>query len=290
MKMKHAINEFAVELSMLIGQHIGPDHIHPSTGRFYYIQMPKTGSPMLLHHYRGPFFVDMNPVDYDRIDSGEVSPHEYIYKANWLVGYYWGGGSMIGGGYYQPMDIIGRNDQVRRYLKILACRGSFKACGYMPSSDECLKCDVIDCPFSLFSQGDWAEEMEEDDPRIDLFNHLVKRFQSEYAPYSIRGFLCGSIPDNEVWFRPNSRYTDSEEYSFTCYVSENLIEDLLMRKICMTEYDVSILKFMLRDVTEEKCLPVNQDTLNDAFKKVDYVNLKEDVPLKRIINFFRRMF
>ena len=118
------VNNFATELSELIGQHIGLDHIHPSTeGRYYYIQAPKTGAPMLLHHYRGPFFIDIHPDDLEDISSGKVSAHEYITSANWQVGYYWGGGSMVGGGYYQPIDLVGRRDEVRRYLQILSCRG-----------------------------------------------------------------------------------------------------------------------------------------------------------------------
>ena len=89
------INSFATELSKLIGQHIGLDNIHPSTkGRSYYIQAPKAGAPMLLHHYRGPFFIDIHPDDFEALASGNVSAHDYIASADWQVGYYWGGSSM----------------------------------------------------------------------------------------------------------------------------------------------------------------------------------------------------
>ena len=291
---------FAEEMSNLIGQRIKPDDIHSSTGRFYYIQMPKTGSPMLLHHYRGPFCVDLNPVDYNRIVNGEVSPHEYIYKANWLVGYFWGGGSMIGGGYYQPLDIIGRNEEVRRYLKILACRGSYRACGYMPTNEDCSKCELSDCPFSTFSHGDWSKEISESDPRKDFFNSLLKRFENENPGYTLRGFICGDIPDNEIWIRPNYRFKESEEKSFVTYASRNLIQDLLMREKQLNECDVYSFIFRLWDTKTQKSLPVNEDTLYEAFKEDDSDKVssfsedafkEEKVSLgKRIINFFRRMF
>ena len=291
---------FAEEMSNLIGQRIKPDDIHSSTGWFYYIQMPKTGSPMLLHHYRGPFFVDMNPVDYQKIVSGEISPHDYIYSANWLVGYYWGGWSMIGGGYYQPLDIIGRNEEVRRYLKILSCRGGLKASGYMPSEENCSVCEVSNCSFSRFSEGNNTEELQEDDPRKDLFNYLLKRFEIEYPAYTLRGFLCGDIPDNEIWIRANRRRSDDDEYSFLCYASKNLIQDLLMREKQLNECDVYSFIFRLWDTKTQSSLPVNEETLYEAFKDDDSDKVssfsedafkEEKVSLgKRIINFFRRMF
>ena len=138
------INNFASELSELIGQPIGLDHIHPTTkGRFYYTQAPKAGAPMLLHHYRGPFFIDIHPDDFESLSSGKISVHEYITSATWLVGYYWGGN----GGYYQPLDIISRQNEIRRYLQILSCRGHFNACHYMPSETKCANCFVENCPF-----------------------------------------------------------------------------------------------------------------------------------------------
>ena len=148
------IINFANELTELTGQHIGLDHIHPSTeGRYYYIQAPKAGAPMLLNHYRGPFFIDIHPDDFEDISSGKVSAHEYITSANWQVGYYWGGGSMVGGGYYQPLDLVGRRDEVRRYLQILSCRGNRRSSGYMPSEKNCADCSVENCPFSKYKEG-----------------------------------------------------------------------------------------------------------------------------------------
>ena len=265
--MGNPLYEFATEMSDLIGQHIGPDHIHASTGRYFYTQMPKAGSPMLLHHYQGPFFIDLNRRDYDRIIKGEITPHMYIYSANWLVGYFWGGSSMIGGSYYQPMDIVLNKEKVRRYLKILACRGNYRSTGYYPSSDECKECGISDCPFSRLT-GDWSKELKEEDPRINLFNKLLERFENEYPPFTLRGFLCGDIPTYEIWLRPNRRFSSNDEYSFVCYASSTLIQSILMREVLLTECDINDLKFKIQD--GDRSIVVNDDVLRNCFKDDDF--------------------
>ena len=108
---------FAKELSNLVGQPITSQNIHANeSGRFYYIQPTKKGYPMLLHHYRGPFFVDMHPDDLADLLNGKIDAIQYITNANWQIGYFWGGGSMIGGGFYQPYDIVKNKQETRRYF------------------------------------------------------------------------------------------------------------------------------------------------------------------------------
>lgn len=285
------VNNFATELSELIGQHIGLDHIHPSTkGRYYYIQAPKANAPMLLHHYRGPFFIDIHPDDFESISSGKVSAHEYITSANWQVGYYWGGGSMIGGGYYQPLDIVGRKDEVRRYLQILSCRGHRQSSGYMPSKKNCADCS-------------WDAEMHEPDPRRKLFKALYERFEQENPGYTLRGFLCGGIPDGEIWISPNGHYTEDEAFDFTAYASESVIQSLLMHEIepeNWTEYAKSF-QFRIHKMFDSQTYDVTAETLEKAFEGLDYTKkaktepeddiYEEKVPLlTRVANLFKKMF
>lgn len=263
--MSNPMFEFATEMSELTGQHIAPDHIHPAKDRFGWIQLPKAGSPMLMRHYRGLFFIDLEQSDYDKIVSGEISPHMYIYSANWLVGYYWGGASMIGGCYYQPLDIVLDKKAVRRYLKILACRGNFKSSGYYPSSDECKECGINDCPFSRRA-GDWSNELQEEDPRIEFFNMLLERFKKEYPPFTLRGFLCGYIPADEIYLSPNARFSTKDEYSFTCYASNTLIQSLLMREVLLTDCDINDFKFKI--IKGNKIIPISEENLRKCFDKV----------------------
>lgn len=297
------LNNFATELSELIGQHIGLDHIHPSTeGRYYYIQSPKAGAPMLLHHYRGPFFIDIHPDDFEDISSGKISAHDYIMSANWQVGYYWGGGSMVGGGYYQPINIVERKDEVRRYLRILSCRGCRQSCGYMPSEKDCTNCHVENCPFSKYKKGNWDAEMSEFDPRVELFKALRVRFEQENPGYTLRGFLCGEIPDEEIHITPIGHYTEGDPFAFTAYASESLIQSLLMHETepeNWTNYAESF-HFRIFKMFDSQTYEVSKGALEKAYEGLDYTKKantqpedvnEEKVPLMtRVLAFFKKMF
>ncbi len=195
------VNEFVKELSEITGQCIRLEHIHPSTeGRYYYIQAPRENAPMLLHHYRGPFFLDIHPNDWANISSGKISAHKYIESANWQIGFYLGGGSMLRGGYYHPYDIIDHKD-VRNYLKMLA-------------------------------RHDYWDDLSEPDPRVEFFEALSERFGQENPGYALKDFFCGEIPEREIWIRPTTRlfYRDGEPFAFKAYCSKNVIQDLLMHE------------------------------------------------------------
>lgn len=298
------ISNLADELAELTGQFIRPDAIYASTeGRYYYIQAPKTGAPMLLHDYRGMFFVDLHPEDFENISSGNISAHDYIMSANWQVGYYWGGGLMIGGGYYQPIDIISRKDEVRRYLKILSCRGNWRISGYMPTKGICTKCPVNNCPFSNFKQGSWGEEMPESDSRIALFDALCKRFEQENPGYTICRFICRGIPDEEIWLFPNGRYSKEEPRSFVASVSNSMIRALLMREINPENWDeyAKGFQFRVHKFFEAQTYEVTSETLEKAYEGLDHIKKadtqsKDDVNeekvslLKRVMFFFKKKF
>lgn len=299
-----SIIEFATELSKLVKQNIGLDHIHVSTeGRYYYIQAPKPGAPMLLHHYRGPFFVDINPEDFKKISSEEISANDYIMSANWQVGYYWGGGPMIGGGYYQPLDIVNCKEEVRRYLQILSCRGYQRSCGYMPSEKKCTSCFVENCPFSKYKNGKWENEMSEPDARLHLFNALKERFEREYPGYTMQGFSCAEIPRREVWLNPLGHYIEEEPFAFTVCVSDSLIQSLLMREVGMNDWGAFAKNFQFRvhsKMFDGQTEEVTQETLKNACDEMDYVKKantqpedvsEEKVPLMtRMMTFFKKMF
>ena len=264
------IMKFANELGEIVDQPIGLDHIYISVeGRTYYIQPPKVGAPMLLHHYRGPFFVDLHPDDYNRIVNGEISAHEYILSANWLIGYYWGGGSMIGGGYYQPFDIVGRKEEVRRYFKILSCRGNWISSLYMPSEAKCAACPLENCPFSESKEGDWEKEMPEVDLRVDLLKRLIRRFEQEYSGYTLRGMHCGAgIPDGTIVLNPNWHESEDEPYSFMVCISSSVIQSLLMHEIEMESLEeyVGKVKFQIVLIEGEE-VDVTLENIERAFEE-----------------------
>ncbi len=281
------VQSFAMELSKLVGQPISTDHIHPcATGRYYYTQAPKDGAPMILNHYRGPFCVDISPADFRAISSGNVSAHDYITSANWQVGYYWGGGSMLRGGYYQPVDIVNRSEEVRRYLKILSCRGFYRACGYMPSEAKCAQCVVENCPFSRYKEGNWEAELPEVDPRVVLFRSLRTRFEDENPGYTLHGFLCGGIPENEIWIKPSGRYTLEEPFAFMAYASNTVIQSLLMRETEPEKW-ANCVEFRIHKMFEDQVdLNVTKESLEKVSEELDYtkkVNTRpEDVDEERV--------
>ena len=226
-------------------QHMGEDSIYPSEeGHRFYIQPPKRNAPMLLNHYRGGYFVDMHPEDYRSIVSGEIAPKEYVYSANWQVGYYWGRGSIFGG-FYQPMDIVHDKEKIRRYLQILNCRGFNMASGYMPSMSNCMNCFVRECPMSCIRirRTAWKEEsIMEQDPRKDLLDALCRRLEKEHSGV-IKNLYCGTIPSKEVWLSDDGFYN-----FFTAYVSSGLIQSLLMKETIPKDWDayVANLKFVFQ--------------------------------------------
>ena len=302
------IDLFAKEIGQLVGQNIKAENIHPTAeGRYFYTQAPKPGAPELLHHYRGPFFIDIHPDDFERISFGDVSAIEYIQSANWLIGYYWGGGSMIGGGFYQPFDIVGRSDEVRRYFRILSCRGNKRSSGYTPNEGFCANCPIQDCPVSCYKHGTWENELSEEDSRLDLFKALNKRFEQENPGYSLQGFTSGKIPDNEIWLSPNGHCSEKEPFTFTVHASNALIQSLLMHETNPEDWDKYVEGFQFRifHQIERVVVDLTKDTLATAFEGLDYVKkapmkhvhvsgeeeIEEKVSLTtRVVNFFKNMF
>lgn len=229
---------FEQELSDICGERIGLNHIHEGSGREYYIQATEKNKPMLLRHYRGPLFVDLHKDDLLGLQSGAIDANEFIHSANWQVGYYWGGGSMMEGGYYQPVDIMNHRDDLQRYLRILSCRTNKRSSGHIPSAENCAKCTVENCPFSPYDckYGNWKDEpIQEFDPRVPFFKELTKKFEQLYPGYTIRGWLCNFrddvIPDKQAWVRANSRWMEEDPYSFMIFVDAKIVRGLLMHEI-----------------------------------------------------------
>lgn len=278
--MEQNINliNFATELSTIIGRHIGLDHIHTSTnGRTGYIPAPEAGAPLLLHHYRGPFFVDIHPDDLKNIMSGKVNSHDYIYSAAWLVGYYWGGPSTIDGGYFQPMDIIGKQVEVRRYLQILSCRGHYISSGYMPFEGHCQECSLESCPFSNYKEGSWENEVEEYDPRIDFFNAAVRLLKNQIPGYSFVYVDSHGFTDDTLVLVPYPRFDASKPLSFSLRASRSLLWDLLKHKVVPENFDEYVKGFRVKlwDLSWPDLLDVTEENLKLAFDGMDHTQTKK---------------
>lgn len=224
------IDQLAAKVNECTGHYLGTDHVHSDVnGWYYYIQKKslKANHPLLMNHYRGPLFAVIPHEDYARLERGEIDPIAYVDNAKWSFGYYWGGGSMIGGAFWQPLEEgtgIHDKEKISRYLSILRCRTHRNSSGYMPTEENCQKCAVNNCPFSKYAEknanADWALEVQEHDYRIELFNAVIKRVQEELL-LKVSGAFC--YDGNNALLIPN----DNGLKSCAIYLPVSILNDIL---------------------------------------------------------------
>lgn len=204
-------DEFSRKMCELTGHCVANYNIlSDENGWYYYIQAKSLVSnhPLLMNHYRGQLFVVIPFEEYRKLEEGTINPISYIENAYWSIGYYWGGGSMVGGVFWKPLEDttgIHNKELVNRYLYILACRTHKKSSGYMTPEEQCFKCPVKQCPFSncpeKMNGASWENEVKEHDYRRDIFAAFAKRAKSE-LDLELRGLICHSgdtallIPDS----------------------------------------------------------------------------------------------
>lgn len=183
------LTELSEKITELIGFHLGPDHIHhileDGTGYYYYIRKLKPNHPVFAMHYRGPLVLMLPYQDFCQLDQEEITVDEYIATAHFNYGYFWGGGGLISGGYWQPFGTepgIHDKERISRYFRILSCRTNKISSGYPPTEEKCAKCqlDATACPYSPLNQtGCWENEVSEPDGRYELFKAARDRVEKE---------------------------------------------------------------------------------------------------------------
>lgn len=183
------LDKFATAIKEMTGIYLGTDHIHSDYNGWYYYIKEKSledNHPLLMMHYRGPMFAVIPYEEYSLLERGEIDPVDYINNARWSYGYYWGGGSMLGGVFWQPLEDgtgIKNKDMISRYLNILSCRTMARSSGYKAPLERCQKCSVDSCPFSQHAEknadADWDKEIKEHNYRIDLSNAFATRIKEE---------------------------------------------------------------------------------------------------------------
>lgn len=192
-------NEFSQKLFELTGHRVANYNIYSDEqGWYYYIQAQSlmANHPLIINHYRGQLFAVIPLKDYQELDAGKILPASYIENAYWSFGYYWGGGSLLGGVFWKPLEnTAGIHDKeyVKRYLSILACRTHRNSCGYMPPRDQCSRCHVKQCPFSEVEEksrgASWKNEVNEHDYRVDMLKAVEERVKEELG-FEVSGLIC----------------------------------------------------------------------------------------------------
>ena len=225
-------NQWIVTFSKIInsktGLPVGPDHIHASVQREFYIPEAESGKPLFLHHYRGPFFIDIPQDDYERLATGQVSPEDYINSSQWMFGYYHGGASMTSGGYFRPLEDtpgINDRDKIYRFMHIIACEGNYRASGYTPTAERCQQCSVEKCPFSYHkgNRGNYARDVARPDGRVKLYR-AINKLLMEFGNHRLRSFyFSDELKANEFLIRPCS----FQKKAWDLYISASLVRELL---------------------------------------------------------------
>lgn len=191
--------DLSQKLYELTGHRVANYNIYSDEqGWYYYIQAKslKENYPLIMNHYRGQLFAVIPLEDYQKLDAGTISPTAYIESAFWNFGYYWGGGSLLGGVFWKPLETtagIHDKEYVKRYLSILACRTHRNSCGYMPPRDQCSRCFVKQCPFSEVEEknrgASWENEVNEHDYRVDMLKAVKERVKEDLG-IEVSGLLC----------------------------------------------------------------------------------------------------
>lgn len=192
-------DQFSREIYELTGHRVANYNIYSDErGWYYYIeaQSLEANHPLIINHYRGQLFAVIPLKEYQELEAGTIDINYYIENAYWNFGYYWGGGSLIGGVFWKPLEDttgIHNKERVKRYLSILACRTHRRSCGYMPPEEQCGRCHVKQCPFSKVEEknrgASWEKEVNEHDYRVDMFNAVAKRVKTDLQ-IEVSGYLC----------------------------------------------------------------------------------------------------
>ena len=225
------IQELSEKVTELIGFHLRADHIHyigeDGAGWHYYIQALQPGYPVLAMHYRGPLMLALPFADYCKLEAGEITVDAYIAQSHWNYGYYWGGGGLLSGAYWQPLEAetgIHDTERISRYLQILSCRTFRRSSGHIPSIENCAKCqlDETGCPFSPQNQtGSWDNEVAEPDGRVELFQAVCERVQQELG-FERYDFMSHNESKHELLLFPGMKPN-----TVRIFLSRDLLNDLL---------------------------------------------------------------
>lgn len=209
MQSNELLEKLSNFVSPLIGHTIGVKHIHTDDfGWEYYIpeKSLQANHPLILSHYRGPLFMVIPFEDFDLLLNEKITVENYVNNSYWCFGYYWGGGSMLYGAKWQPLEEgpgIHNTEKIKRYLEILTCRTFNRSSGHIPTSKECIKCFVERCPFSRYEpkyrNSSWENEVLEADDRIKFFE-VVKVLVKE--KFGLDTLSCLNQKENTIALTP----------------------------------------------------------------------------------------
>lgn len=203
--------EFAKEISEKVGHRFDFTEIGSDEhGKYFYFceKSFQPNHPIIVAHYRGGFWCLLPYKEFHEIEAGKITPKAYIDQAFWSYGYYAGGGTLIGGSFWTPLEkTSGITDKalVSKFLSVMECiaRGQ-----YNKDCTQCEKCAFI------------GLEDKMHDYRVDLFKSLKDRAKVE-LDLELRGLMC--YEGETAYLLPNQYRKD--EASINLPIS--LLNDIL---------------------------------------------------------------
>lgn len=284
---------FAYELAAHVTHRFGGNNltVRPNAvfadnedGFFYYI--PK-GSlqefhPLLLVHYSAmpgethPLWIVVSNKDWELLEQDKISVQEYIDNSTWNYGYFWGGGSMLGGSRWMPFEEKGIHDtaKIGRYLTILQCRTARRSSGYLASEAQCSNCTVKNCPFSRFNNiNSWDNEVPETDDRIDAFNAVAKMLSDRFGLKTVK---CHNTSHENVV----EVYPGFDKNSVEVYLPTNLLVDMLYHP---GKYDIDELVHSLKLTAG---IPWHYDQ-NQQFVAAQHIDVPESANIEFLLDYWK---
>lgn len=180
---------FAENISQKIGFPLKPEMIFSDEKDWdFYISKNslQVNSPLLLMNYMGELMAILPERDYHALENKEKWPYEYIPKVKWFYGQYLDNMHSSMDVFWQPLENgfgIRDTKKISRYLQMLKCRIDFYRTTQMPSDETCQSCEIQNCPFSKLDtkrvNSDWNKEVQERDYRVELFDAVRDRIESE---------------------------------------------------------------------------------------------------------------
>ena len=146
--------------------------------------------PVILMHYMGIRLVFIPYKDWHSLEKGEMPIDEYVNKAVWNYGYYWGFDTLhLGGIFWQPLEEgkagINDKEKVKRYLTILRCRAYEQYRNNVPALVWCSECYLSKCPMSVIprkKQGaSWYKEPKENNARKEFCDAISQRIKKRFG-------------------------------------------------------------------------------------------------------------
>ena len=232
--------KIASELAMKLNERIGlnqnsnivimENQIHTDEeGVFYYIPGKSLlwNHPLIMAHYRGYLFVVLPEHDSVQLMTGAITVEKYIDEAIWSYGFFWGGGTMLGGAHWQPLEDgkpgISNTEMIKRYLTILMCRTYQRSSGFVPDENFCANCHVECCPQSKHQKNigsSWNREVKEVYDVITLAHILQRRIEEIYGLKMIGCFPHNFSQSNIILTRGYKKGT------VDVYIPEDLLVDM----------------------------------------------------------------